>query len=53
MDVELTPAQAGDIHQALNEHSRYWGTRIAEDYDGPGRPMVVFDRPMPVEGAIW
>jgi ribosomal protein S18 acetylase RimI-like enzyme len=27
--------------------------QIAEDYDGPGRPMVVFGRPLPPEGAAW
>ncbi|WP_063731635.1 GNAT family N-acetyltransferase [Streptomyces sp. RTd22] len=27
--------------------------RIVEDYDGPGRPMVVFDRLLPAEGAVW
>lgn len=106
MDEEITPAQVGDIHQVLSEHSRYWGerdlrslhlvslvrrlctafaeaarrqgaqrlkaitsvqntgsiafhrslgfdARIVEDYDGPGRPMVVFDRALPSEGAIW
>ncbi|GCB47385.1 GNAT family N-acetyltransferase [Kutzneria buriramensis] len=153
MDVEITPAQVGDIHQVLSDHSRYWGerdlrslhlvslvhefgstclvsragdgirgyligfvtpigtgyvhliatrddargtglgrrlytafaeaarrqgaqrlkaitsvqntgsiafhrslgfdARIVDDYDGPGRPMVVFDRPLPSEGAIW
>ncbi|MFH9009644.1 GNAT family N-acetyltransferase [Streptomyces afghaniensis] len=27
--------------------------QIVEDYDGPGRPMVVFGRPLPPEGAVW
>ncbi|EPJ42817.1 hypothetical protein STAFG_0128 [Streptomyces afghaniensis 772] len=30
-----------------------FGTQIVEDYDGPGRPMVVFGRPLPPEGAVW
>jgi GNAT superfamily N-acetyltransferase len=153
LGAEITPAQVGDIHQVLSEHSRYWGerdlrslhllslvqefgstclvsravdgirgyligfvtptgtgyvhliatrddargtglgrrlyaafaeaarrqgaqrlkaitsvgnagsiafhrrlgfdTRIVEDYDGPGRPMVVFDRALPAEGSVW
>jgi GNAT superfamily N-acetyltransferase len=27
--------------------------QIVEDYDGPGRPMVVFGRPLPTEGTDW
>jgi GNAT superfamily N-acetyltransferase len=28
-------------------------TRIVEDYNGPGRPMAVFQRPLPAEGTTW
>ncbi|GAA2447442.1 GNAT family N-acetyltransferase [Streptomyces sp. NPDC051041] len=30
-----------------------FGTRVVEDYHGPGRPMAVFERPLPPEGEVW